>query len=183
LNSEKSKSTVRRIQIMKDHVLIEILRYDSFEKGKFMKKALIAIQALLIFSIILVHLAHADLNNFLSDLNTQARTDITGFSSTLSNQFGVPMPQVQSIVKTVKHPADAFMCLQLSKMTGIQTEKVVQTYKSNNGKGWGVIAKELGIKPGSDDFHALKRGDFVFGVQEDKINKKQGKGKDKGHKK
>jgi hypothetical protein len=149
-----------------------------------MKKTFL-IKAVVMFSITQAHLAHADLDNFISDLNTQAGKDISAFSSTLSAQFGIPMPQVQSIVIKMKHPADAFMCIQLSKMTGIQLEKVVQTYNSNNGKGWGVIAKELGIKPGSDEFHALKRGDFVYlGFQTERINKKQGqgKGKRKGHK-
>ena len=31
-------------------------------------------------------------------------------------------------------------------------------YRNNKGQGWGVIAKNLGIKPGSDEFHALKAG-------------------------
>jgi hypothetical protein len=54
------------------------------------------------------------------------------------------------------------MVLQLGHMTGRPFEKVYPTYKKNRGKGWGVIAKELGIKPGSPEFHALKRGDLVF---------------------
>ncbi len=50
----------------------------------------------------------------------------------------------------------------------------------------GVIAKELGIKPGSPEFHALKRGDFVFtGEPGGSAGGVQGKGKGngKGHSK
>ena len=37
-------------------------------------------------------------------------------------------------------------------------EHVVDQYRKNKGQGWGVIAKSLGIKPGSAEFHALKEG-------------------------
>ena len=148
-----------------------------------MKKAIIAITIFFLLAVSAVS-AHADLDNFLSGLNIQANADMNGFGIKLSAQFGVPLPQVQAIIKTVELPADAFMCLQLSQMTNKQPERVVQTYKSNKGKGWGAIAKELGIKPGSAEFHALKRGDFTFtGERGGNTDKGQGKGKGKGHKK
>lgn len=127
--------------------------------------------------------AHADLDIFLSDLNVQATVGITDFEVKLSTQFGVSLPQVRTIIKTVAFPADAFMCLHLSQLTSRPLESVLQSYNSNQGKGWGVIARELGIKPGSDEFHALKRGDFIFdGKPAKHSEKKQGKqkGKDKG---
>lgn len=130
---------------------------------------------------------HADLDNFLSDLNIQAKGDAGGYSIKLSAQFGVPLPEVQAIIKTVAVPADAFMCLQLSQMTNTQPDKVVQTYNYNKDKGWGAIAKELGIKPGSAEFHALKRGDFTLTGEQGGgctgKNKSKSKGKGKGHKK
>jgi hypothetical protein len=42
----------------------------------------------------------------------------------------------------------------------------------------GVIAKELGIKPDSREFHALKKGNLVFdGVPAESRAKSKGKGK------
>ena len=38
-------------------------------------------------------------------------------------------------------------------------DEVLREYKENNGTGWGVIAKNLGIKPGSREFHELKDDD------------------------
>ena len=124
------------------------------------------------------------LDVFLNDLNVQARADMPGFSVKLSTQFGVPLPQVQAVVAKVGAPADAFMCFELGHMSRRPYETVVQTYQTHKGQGWGVIAKRLGIKPGSPEFHALKSGDLVFDGQP--INgsgkgKKQGKGK--GHNK
>ena len=128
--------------------------------------------------------ANADLDGFLSNLNIQARADMNGYSVKLGAQFGVPLPQVQAIIRNVEMPADAFMCLQLSQWTNNQPEMIVNTYKGNKGKGWGVIAKQLGIKPGSAEFHALKRGDLSFtGIPAGAASQGKGKGKGKGHNK
>lgn len=128
------------------------------------------------------------LEAFLSNVNAEARADLPGFSAKVSAQFGVPVPQVQAVVRTVHEPADAFMVFQLGQMSGQPTERVLHTYKSGKGKGWGVIAKELGIKPGSADFHALKSGDLSFtghpaGSQGSAPGKGKGKGHGKGHNK
>lgn len=121
--------------------------------------------------------AHADLDTVLYDLNSRAHTDLNGFSVKLSAQFGVPVPEVHSISKRVAVPADAFMCLQLSLMTGQPIDIIIKTYQRQKSNGWGAIAKELGIKPGSNEFHALKNGNFrsteaqgrVLGVSGDQM--------------
>ncbi len=127
-----------------------------------MKKKVFFSMLVLLFMAISVGSAHADLDGFLSGLNQQANVDRNDYGLKLSAQFGVPLPQVHSILRSVQSPADAFMCLQLGRMTNMHPERVLQTYNQNRGKGWGVIAKDLGIKPGSPEFHALKRGDFSF---------------------
>ena len=125
-----------------------------------MKKFIIPTLLLLITSITTV--AWADLDGFLSSLNVQAQADLPGFKLRIASQFGVPVPQVESVFAQVRLPADTFMTFQLSQMSRQQPERVIQTYNAQKGKGWGVIAKELGIKPGSAEFHALKRGDLHF---------------------
>ena len=102
------------------------------------------------------------LDAFLGEIDVQARADVNGFSVKVSAQFGVPVPQVQAVIQTVDRPADAFMVFQLGQMVQKPPETVMQVYQANKGKGWGVIAQRLGIKPGSPEFHALKRGDFVL---------------------
>ncbi len=79
-------------------------------------------------------------------------------------------------------PADVFMVFQVGQMAHRPPEVVLQTYQAHKGKGWGVVAKELGIKPGSREFHALKNGDLVYGDAANSSGKGQGKGKGKGHK-
>ncbi len=116
-----------------------------------------------------------------------AQADLPGYTTRLSAQFGVPLPTVESIIAQMRLPGDAFPCLQLGQMTRQPPERVVQTYQHSHGKGWGVIAKERGIQPGSRDFHALKRGDFAFTGEPTGASPNTGKskgktkGKDKGH--
>jgi hypothetical protein len=125
--------------------------------------------------------AIAGMNDFLNSLNIQARADMNGFTAKICTQFGVPEVQVRTVIGTVKEPADAFMVFQLGQMAQKPPETVVQSYKANQGKGWGVIAKSLGIKPGSPEFHALKRGDFALtGVPGEGPGGGHGKGKGKG---
>ena len=53
-------------------------------------------------------------------------------------------------------PSDIYMALEVSKISEKPMQDVISSYKENNGKGWGVIAKKMGIKPGSKKFKALK---------------------------
>ena len=95
-------------------------------------------------------------------VNDQAKSDINRFNARISAQFGIPVPKVEDILKRVPSPADAFMVFQLGQMSNKQPDVVLHTYQASRDKGWGAIAHELGIKPGSPEFHALKRGDLHF---------------------
>jgi len=125
--------------------------------------------------------ASASLDSFLSSVNVQARADLPGFHAKVSAQFGVPIPRVEAVLGMVATPADAFMVFQVGQMAHRPPETVVQTYQTHKGKGWGVIAKELGIKPGSREFHALKNGNLVYG-EAPASGAGHGKEKGKGHK-
>lgn len=119
----------------------------------------------------------AGLDSLLNKLNNEARANLSAFSARISAQFGVPEAQVSVVLSTVSKPADAFMVFQLGKMTSQPPDKVLQVYQTEKGRGWGAMARDLGIKPGSSEFHALKRGDFSLGGGPDEG---AGKGKAKG---
>jgi hypothetical protein len=152
-----------------------------------MKRAMVLV-VLLGMGILYHSTARADLDNFLYGLNNQARVNSQDYSLRLSTQFGVGLPTVHSLLGSVAAPADAFMCLQLGRMLGMPPERVLSTYNRNRGQGWGAIAKSLGIKPGSAEFHALKRGDFALtgtpyggGYRGGDDDQYKGHGKNKGH--
>lgn len=123
------------------------------------------------------------LDSFLTSLNVQARADLPGFSAKVGAQFGVPVPQVQAVIRSVSEPADAFMIFELGRMSGRQPDQVMAVYQPNRKKGWGAIAKDLGIKPGSREFHDLKAGNLHFsGNPEGGQGGGEGNGKGKGNK-
>ena len=128
---------------------------------------------------------HADLNMFLADLNVQAKGDNATFNMNLSVQFGVPLVKVESMSVSLKSPSDLFMSLELARMSHRDPVEVSKVVNSKKSKGWGAIAKELGIKPGSSEFHALKNGDFHYNGKSNKQSSsgKSNKGNKKGKKK
>lgn len=144
-----------------------------------MKKVIVAVLACVFLSG--NAMAAGGLDGLLSKLNVQAKSDLSNFSARISAQFGIPEAQVKVVLSTVKEPADAFMVFQIGKMSGQTSDRVLDVYQKGQGRGWGALAKELGIRPGSPEFHALKRGDFDLRGGPDGGPEK-GKGSGKGRK-
>ena len=75
------------------------------------------------------------------------------------------------------------MVFRFGEISAKRTEYVIEKYRSEKGKGWGALAKSLGIKPGSKEFHALKQGNDIYDDNDmdkrDGKEKGNGKGKDK----
>lgn len=55
------------------------------------------------------------------------------------------------------------MVLRTAELPKQPPQRVVAIYQVNKGKGWCVIANGMGIKPGSMELHALKRGEVPVG--------------------
>jgi len=118
--------------------------------------------------------------DWLRDLNIQAQADPSGFRARLDARFQIGDVEVKTVLSNVEEPADAYMVLRLAEMSRQPTDYVVTQYRSARGKGWGVLAKNLGIKPGSNEFHALKNGHDLNDDRNRMAGEKNGKGKKKG---
>jgi hypothetical protein len=117
----------------------------------------------------------------LKDINAVARENLKGFGRRMAEKFGVPPRMVDTLLDDRKmSPADAYMTLNTAQVAHKPVEEVVRAYEGNKEKGWGVIAKEMGIKPGSTEFHQLRRN-CRDGLSKDSA-KGQGKGQDQGAK-
>jgi len=117
---------------------------------------------------------------WMKDLNIKAQADPSGFKASLAARFKIGDAQITTVLSNVEKPADAYMVLRLGEMSGQPTDRVTERYRSAKGQGWGNLAKSLGIKPGSKEFHALKRGHDLDGGGSGKSKGKgQGKGRDK----
>ena len=119
--------------------------------------------------------------DWMKDFNIKAEADSSGFKARLSTRFKIGNTEINAVLSNVDNYADAYMVLRLGEMSGKPTGDVIKKYKSGKGKGWGSLAKSLGIKPGSQEFHALKNGDDLYGpTSQVKIDgKDKGKGKSK----
>lgn len=113
---------------------------------------------------------------WMKELNAQASIDLDGFKARLAARFQVGDASISAVLSKMGDPAGAYMAFRLAEMSKKPIDTVVEVCEKNRGKGWGVIAKNLGIKPGSPDFHALKRGHDLNGGERVK-GKQKGKGK------
>ncbi len=114
--------------------------------------------------------------DWIPDFNIRAEADLSGFRARLGARFKIGDTQINAVLSNVESPADAYMVCRLGEMSGKPTNYVIEQYRSKRSKGWGALAKSLGIKPGSKEFHALKRGSDLYGDN----GKRKGKGKGKG---
>jgi len=106
----------------------------------------------------------------LNDIGAGAKVDMGGFSAEVSLQWGLPAAQVSATLSQGLAPAEVYLAAALAKLSGKPIATVVQVYKANKAKGWGAVARELGIKPGSKEFKALKDGSTASA---DKAKKKK----------
>lgn len=114
---------------------------------------------MLAFSLILpVHSSALGLDSFLGEINVSAHADLGSFRADLSATFGVSAHEVEGLFEVLDSPADVYITLRIGQVARVPIERVLSQYRANKSRGWGVIAKNLGIKPGSPDFHALKKG-------------------------
>ena len=119
---------------------------------------------------------------WLKDMNVKAEADPAGFRARLGVRFKINDIEVKAVLDTADKPADAYMILRMGEMSGQPTDYVLKQYKANQGKGWGTVAKSLGIKPGSSEFHALKQGQDLYADGDSGKNKGKSKDKNKSKK-
>lgn len=120
----------------------------------------------------------AGLEAELNLINTEANKDLSAFKSRVSSEYTVVVPKIDELLK-IMNPAEVELSLRIKDILGISVDRVAESYKTNKDKGWGVIAKELGIKPGSPEFHALKGKPKKNKTQPTGNGNSQGKGNGK----
>ena len=111
------------------------------------------------------------------DLNIRADADPSGFRAQLSARFKIGDAQVRMVLGHVDKPSDAYMVFRLGEMSSMSTDYVLSKYRAEKNKGWGALAKSLGIKPGSREFHALKQGSDLYSYDNRQYKHDNGKRK------
>jgi hypothetical protein len=117
------------------------------------------------------------LDDFIDEIDLRASADFGKFRADLGLAYDVSEDRLDWMFQVMSKPSDVYMCLRIGELSGHPIDFVIDEYKRNRGQGWGVIAKSLGIKPGSAEFHALKAGRLPGHGGHGKANKKDKPGK------
>jgi hypothetical protein len=95
----------------------------------------------------------------LGEINDYGRRFHDPFVSEMTGHYGAPRSLVLDLLdRRGWAPADVYFACAIARALGIPCLDVVNRYERNPGQGWGNLAKQMGIKPGSPAFHALKNG-------------------------
>ena len=97
------------------------------------------------------------LDSLLGKINEKAKADPDGFIRQLSQKHNIPEEEIRQAKE--RHSlsyGDTYMATALSRISKRPIGVVADEYKQNQGKGWGVMAMGMGIKPGSPEFKQMK---------------------------
>ena len=158
-----------------------ILYKTNYQKGPQMKfkKLLFMITIALLFVSSSSVMAAGDFK-WMENFNIRADADPLGFRTKLATRFKIGDAQIDAVLKVVTTAAEAYMILRCGEMSEKSTPDVVKKYESKKNKGWRVLAKSLGIKPGSKEFQDLKHDDDLYSDKGKSEAKSKDKGKNKG---
>lgn len=126
------------------------------------------------FSQISYNTGSVEYDKSLGLINTNAKLDLNTFKLELSASHNISIPIIDKLLQ-IMEPAEIVIAKDIADIVNKPLEDVVSSYKVNKDKGWGQIAKEMGIKPGSAEFHELK------GKSKSNNGKGKGKSKSKGN--
>ena len=95
----------------------------------------------------------------LNDMNRYGSRYRDPFVDELVRYHGAPRDLVVDLLGPRRWaPGDVWMACSIASIIGRPCRYVVDVYERDHGHGWGNIAKQMGIKPGSAEFHRLKNG-------------------------
>ncbi len=98
-------------------------------------------------------------DTWLGDMNRYGTRYRDPFIDEMVRYHGAPRDLVTDLLITRRWaPGDVYYACTIAQIIGRPCRYVVDEWERNHGQGWGVVAKRLGIKPGSAEFHRLKNG-------------------------
>ena len=94
----------------------------------------------------------------LDDVNRYGGRYREPFVDELVRYQGAPRSLVTELLDRRWAPGDVYMACSIAAIIGRPCRYVADEWERDHGQGWGELAKRMGIKPGSTEFHRLKRG-------------------------
>ena len=98
-------------------------------------------------------------DTWLGDMNRYGTQYRDPFIDEMVRYHGAPRDLVTDLLVNRRWaPGDVYYACTIAQIIGRPCRYVVDDWAVNHGQGWGVVAKRMGIKPGSAEFHRLKNG-------------------------
>ena len=95
----------------------------------------------------------------LDDINRYGYRYREPFIDEMTRYYGAPRDLVSDLLINRRWaPGDVYYACAIAQVIGRPCRYVVDEWDRDHGQGWGALAQRLGIKPGSAEFHRLKRG-------------------------
>jgi hypothetical protein len=98
-------------------------------------------------------------DNTLNDINQYGYRYREPFVDEMTRYYGAPRDLVTDLLVNQRWaPGDVYYACAIAQVIGQPCRYVADQWQQDHGQGWGVLAQRLGIKPGSPEFHRLKKG-------------------------
>jgi hypothetical protein len=95
----------------------------------------------------------------LDDINQYGTRYREPFIDEITRYHGAPRDLVSDLlVRQRWAPGDVYYACAIAHVLGRPCREVVDEWNRDHGQGWGALAQRMGIKPGSPEFHRLKKG-------------------------
>ncbi len=160
------------------------LPYKSNTKEPNMKKLYFLLLTLISFSAAAQQnfkTGSLKLDTDLNKINVEAEADFGAFQTEVKVSYDLSEKKLDYMHAQLGMSAgDIFIALEISKIAKVPLDDVLASYSKDKSKGWGYIAKQMGIKPGSPEFHQLKNCTKKHKGKQ--MGKKQSKNKQKHNK-
>ena len=98
----------------------------------------------------------------LHEINLITKFNMVEFSSKVAHTWGTTEKNVLLGFSRGLNAYEVYLVIALARLSGRQPIAVITMYEQNRSKGWGALAKSLGIKPGSKRFKTLKETTATF---------------------
>ncbi|MEO6064230.1 MAG: hypothetical protein ABIP49_00420, partial [Lysobacterales bacterium] len=95
----------------------------------------------------------------LGDINQYGTRYREPFIDEITRNYAAPRDLVSDLlVRQRWAPGDVYYACSIAQQIGRPCRYVVDEWNRDHGQGWGAMAQRMGIKPGSAEFHRLKKG-------------------------
>ena len=98
-------------------------------------------------------------DTWLGDMNRYGARYRDPFVDEMVRYYGAPRDLVDELLTQRRWaPGDVYFACAIASTLGRPCRYVADIWERDHAQGWGGVAQNLGIKPGSPEFHRLKKG-------------------------